>query len=130
MIILTLRTDKPEAEIGLFDGNTKVAYLTWQAHLKLAETIHQKIDDLLKKHKKDWTDIGGIVVYKGPGSFTGLRIGVSLANALADSLGVAVVGTTDQDWIVDGIKLLPKHNPADLVTPYYGAPVHITPPKH
>ena len=61
MIILTIRTDKPEAEIGLYDGSTQLAYETWQAHKQLSETIHAKILSLLKSKKLNWQDIDGIV---------------------------------------------------------------------
>ncbi len=47
MIILTIRTDKPEAEIGLYDGEQQLAYEMWSAHRQLAETIHTKIKELL-----------------------------------------------------------------------------------
>ena len=47
MIILTIRTDKPEAEIGLFEGGKKLAYKSWSAHRQLAETLHTHIRDLL-----------------------------------------------------------------------------------
>jgi hypothetical protein len=46
MIILTIRTDKPEAEIGLYDDEKQIIYETWQAHRQLAETIHLKIKEL------------------------------------------------------------------------------------
>ena len=47
MLILTLRTDKPEAELGLYKNTHCLSYLNWQAHRKLAETIHKKIQELL-----------------------------------------------------------------------------------
>ena len=81
MLILTIRTDKPEAEIGLFEDNKQLAYEMWQAHRELSDTIHKKIEKLLKSQKKDWQNIDGIVCFKGPGSFTGLRIGLTVGNA-------------------------------------------------
>jgi hypothetical protein len=36
MLILTIRTDKPEAEIGLFSDKDKLDYVIWQAHRQLA----------------------------------------------------------------------------------------------
>ncbi len=183
MIILTIRTDKPEAEIGLFEIDSlqssrldgvqgadeqrsetykqyderaaqpatqqsakstdrvsssaaeqastarRIAYEKWQAHRQLSETIHSKIEKLLKSQKKDWTDIKGIVCYKGPGSFTGLRIGLSVANALAASLEVPIVGTTSADWQRLGISDLKSGKNEHVVLPEYGSPVHITLPK-
>src|SRR3989304_194143 len=87
MIILALRTDKPEAELYLYDGKTEPSKLKWQAHRELSGTIHKQIDKILNKSSKSLSDIDSIVVFKGPGSFTGLRIGLSVANDLAYSLG-------------------------------------------
>lgn len=126
--MLTLRTDNPEAEIGLYEDNKQLAYLTWQAHRQLAETIHTKIQEMLKKQGKGWQDITGVVVYKGPGSFTGLRIGLSVANALAYSLGIPIVAE-QEDWIAQGIKRLVAGDSDRIAKPEYGAPVHITLPK-
>ena len=50
------------------------------------------IDELLKKRGKKIEDITEIEVNTGPGSFTGLRVGVSVANALGWILGVPVNG--------------------------------------
>jgi len=50
------------------------------------------IEKLLKKKKRDVEDIKEIEVNTGPGSFTGLRVGVSIANTLGWVLGVPVNG--------------------------------------
>jgi len=50
------------------------------------------IVEVLKKEGKDFKDISEIEVNLGPGSFTGLRVGVSVANALGWSLAVPVNG--------------------------------------
>src|SRR5690242_2313426 len=106
MIILTIRTDKPEAEIGLYDDERQLVHHTWQAHRQLAETLHQAIKDILKKSQHGWSDLKGVVVYQGPGSFTGLRIGVSVANALAYSEQIPIVGSTEEKWARHGIQKL------------------------
>lgn len=129
MLILTLRTDKPEAEIGLFNDEAKLGYLTWQAHRQLAETIHLKIKDLLDSQNKDLKDLRGIIAFRGPGSFTGLRVGLSVANALADSLRIPIVGALGEAWLKNGIELLLKGGNSTLILPEYGAPVNITLPK-
>ncbi|HSX44991.1 MAG TPA: tRNA (adenosine(37)-N6)-threonylcarbamoyltransferase complex dimerization subunit type 1 TsaB [Candidatus Saccharimonadales bacterium] len=129
MLILTIRTDKPEAEIGLYVDETKLKYEIWTAHRQLAETLHTKIYDLLTNQKKDWSDIEGIICFKGPGSFTGLRIGLTVANALAESLSVPIIGAQNNDWQERGIQALLDGQNEKLVVPDYGSPVHITLPK-
>lgn len=129
MLILTLRTDKPESEIGLFDDQVQIAYEVWQAHRRLAETIHYKIAAILDANKKTWADVQGIVAYQGPGSFTGLRIGLSVANALASSNNIMIAAATDEQWIKTGIAELLAGNGSTVALPEYGAPVHITKQK-
>lgn len=129
MLILTIRTDKPEAELGLYEDFTRLDYLTWPAHRELSATMHYKIRALLGKHGKKLHDVEGIVCLKGPGSFTGLRIGLSVGNALAYSLHVPIVGTLGEAWIDDGIKALATGAHDSIVVPEYGADAHITTPK-
>jgi tRNA threonylcarbamoyladenosine biosynthesis protein TsaB len=129
MIILTLRTDKPEAEIGLFDNNTKLAYEMWPAHRELAETIHKKIASLLEGAGKNLQDLGGIVAYEGPGSFTGLRIGLTVADALAYAQNIPVVASGTDNWTQLGIARLLAGENDKIALPEYGAEAHITQQK-
>jgi len=129
MLILTIRTDKPEAEIGLQTNETKTAYVTWQADRELAETIHIKIRAMLGEQGHNLHDLNGIVVFKGPGSFTGLRIGISVANALAYGLAIPIVGRVGKAWADQGARSLGKGENETVVLPEYGAPPNITLPK-
>lgn len=129
MLILTIRTDRPEAEVGLYDSGQQLVYETWQAHRQLAETIHLKVKTFLENQHKDWSDIQGIVAFQGPGSFTGLRIGLTVANALAQGLSVPIVTTQDPGWKETGVEKLIRGENDRVALPFYGAPVHITPQK-
>jgi tRNA threonylcarbamoyladenosine biosynthesis protein TsaB len=129
MIILAIRTDKPDAEIGLYDGQTQLVYETWQAHRQLAETLHGKIETLLKDQQLKLEDISGIACFEGPGSFTGLRIGLTVANALAYSYQLPVVATQDPEWLEVGIERLLRGETDTQALPFYGADAHITPQK-
>ena len=137
MLILALRTDKPEAELYLLESLNSDAIVSsevWQAHRTLAETLHIRIKKLLSEQRKTVHDLTGIIVYAGPGSFTGLRIGATVANAQAASLNIPAVGSTGDYWIKLGLELLSlaadqKTTVATIVIPQYGSEPHITTPK-
>lgn len=50
------------------------------------------IDGILKQEKKTLKDLKAILVNQGPGSFTGVRVGVTVANTLAWTLNIPVYG--------------------------------------
>lgn len=129
MLILTIRTDKPLAEIGLFQDHHQLAYYTWEAHRQLAETIHVKIKQILAKTKSDLNQLTGVVVFSGPGSFTGLRIGLTVGNSLINGLQIKGVASRGPSWLETGIDRLLKADDDQQLLPYYGTPVHITQPK-
>jgi tRNA threonylcarbamoyladenosine biosynthesis protein TsaB len=129
MLILALRTDKPESEIGLYEDGVQLVYTQWQAHRQLAETIHQKIQEVFASQGKALPDIDAVVVYKGPGSFTGLRIGLSVANALALSYEIPIIGATGEGWREEALARLAAGEAGNYVVPEYGADVHITAQK-
>ena len=129
MIILALRTDKPEAELYLFDNAQQLAAIKWQAHLRLAETLNTQIEKILNKSSISYEDINAIAIYKGPGSFTGLRIGMSVANALAYSLNIPIVTKSGESWLEKSIQAIQKGQNDKIAVPKYGSPVRVTKPK-
>ncbi len=128
MLILTIRSDKPEAEVGLYEDDKQLVYETWQAHRELSSTIHQQIAKLLQSRNKNWNNIEGIVCYKGPGSFTGLRIGLTVGNALAYCYEIPIVAT-ENDWIEMGVRRLLSNDPDPLAIPEYGGEAFVTQPR-
>jgi len=130
MLVLTIRTDKPESELGMFEDARQLHYERWQAHRQLAETINKKIEEILKTQSKSRHDIQAIVVFKGPGSFTGLRIGITVANTLADSLRIPIVSANGDDWVQTGISRLLATENERIALPEYGGEPNITQPKH
>lgn len=126
MVVLTIRTDKPEAELGLYDDDRQLAYEQWYAYRELSNTILKKLDEVLQSQDRKIADIEGIVCFKGPGSFTGLRIGLTVGNTLAYGLQVPIVGTMDEVWQQDGIQKLQHGTDEKITLPEYGAEAHIT----
>ncbi len=62
-----------------------------------ASLLALRIQEVLVKAKTTLQDLQGIVCTMGPGSFTGLRIGLSLAKGLGESLGIPLVGIKNLD---------------------------------
>lgn len=56
-----------------------------------AERLHNFIQDILAENKLELSDLDAIAVSKGPGSYTGLRIGVSAAKGLCFSLDIPLI---------------------------------------
>ncbi len=65
---------------------------TANSKVEKSQMLLSFIDELLKKRKKKMSDVKKIEVNTGPGSFTGLRVGVSVANTLGWALGISVNG--------------------------------------
>ncbi len=124
-MILTLKTDNPTAVVALMHDGKEITTHSWTAHRQLAETLHQKIDEVLSMAGVELSSLDAIVVYAGPGSFTGLRIGVSVANALGYALNIPVVGGTGDAW--HNLDQVP--NRLTQTVPMYGAPAAVTVPK-
>ncbi len=129
MKIIALKTNEPEAEITLLDDSDIIASCRWQAHRELSDTIHRKADELLQDGQCSLTDIDGLIVYKGPGSFTGIRIGLAYMQALALAYQLPLAGANGEDWIASGIEQLSQSKNLAPVIPEYGSAARTTTPK-
>jgi tRNA threonylcarbamoyladenosine biosynthesis protein TsaB len=83
----------------------------------------------MSQSKINQEQLSAIIVYKGPGSFTGLRIGVSVANTYAYALNIPIVGCSGDDWLIDGIQSIKQNINEKIITPEYGGKINITSPK-
>lgn len=129
MLIMTIRTDSPQSELGLYQDRVQLAYVSWQAHRELGRTVHSKIKELMESQNYVMDDIAGVVAFRGPGSFTGLRIGLTVADALAYGNACPIVGSAGKSWIDDGLTRLLAGEDDRIVTPEYGAEANITTPR-
>lgn len=129
MKLLCIRTDKQKAELAVFDGVKLLEEVKWEAHRTLASTLNKKIYEILNKSSISLQQLQGIVIYRGPGSFTGLRIGFSVANALAYALKIPIVAQKGENWMLAGLAEIENGRDDTITLPEYGAPARITNPK-
>lgn len=127
-MIILLDTATPVCCLTIVQGDQQVVY-QWQADRSLARHLLAFLRDNLAEQGVTFHDLTGIGVMKGPGSFTGLRIGLTVANTLADSLGVPIVGEVGKAWQQQALKRLAAGDDDRIVLPEYGAAAHITQPR-
>lgn len=128
-MILCLRTDSDIARLSLYEGSKLKFSDEWSAGRQLSQQLLLHILKLLVQAGLEVADLKGLVVYKGPGSFTGLRIGISVANALAYGASLAIVGASGEQWVQDGIRALKAGQDQKIIVPDYGAEPNISRPK-
>ncbi|MGY5351770.1 tRNA (adenosine(37)-N6)-threonylcarbamoyltransferase complex dimerization subunit type 1 TsaB [Wenyingzhuangia sp. IMCC45533] len=91
-LILNIETSTKNCSVGLSkDGITLAIKEANNGDYSHAEKLHVFIEELLKENNLDANDIDAVAVGKGPGSYTGLRIGVSAAKGLAYSLDIPLI---------------------------------------
>lgn len=127
-MILLLDTSTPVCTLILVDGAERFED-EWQADRTLAKGLLTYLHTTLESHGKSWSDITGIGAFEGPGSFTGLRIGLTVLNTIADSQGVPIVGARSESWQDDALSRLSSGENDHIVMPFYGSEAHITSPR-
>ncbi len=96
MLALSIDTSTPYLSLALQkDGRVDAVHLP--ANQKHAELILPELKTLLANNKVELKNIALIVYAQGPGSFTGLRIGVGVAQGLAFAHGIALMGIPNLD---------------------------------
>ena len=86
-VLLYLETSSKNCSVGISKEGTLLAHEELsEASFSHAEKLHPFIQSVLEKTSLNLQDIEGIVVGKGPGSYTGLRIGVAAAKGLCLAL--------------------------------------------
>lgn len=90
-VLLAIDTAGPRLQLALITSD-HVDDLVRDIAKGHAEIIFDQIDKLLKRNQLAYKDLTRLAVTTGPGSFTGLRIGLSAARGLGLSLDIPVIG--------------------------------------
>jgi tRNA threonylcarbamoyladenosine biosynthesis protein TsaB len=88
---LAIDTSTEVASIALSSEGIVIAELTWRAGQNHTAKLMPNLNCLLEQSKLSLQDINGIIVAKGPGSFNGLRAGMSAAKGFALALNIPLV---------------------------------------
>jgi len=91
LLVLDTATRHPVVALAEPDGGI-IGQQRWPSEHRHGEELLQRLDELLSSVGASPADIGGVIVGIGPGSFTGLRIGLATAKTIAYSNKVPLVG--------------------------------------
>jgi tRNA threonylcarbamoyladenosine biosynthesis protein TsaB len=98
-VILALDTSTEQASIALLREGAPLAELSWLSQRNHSRQLSSAIRFTLQLANADASQLGALVVAIGPGSFNGVRVGVSAAKGLALGLRVPLVGVSTLDVI-------------------------------
>ena len=85
--------------LGASDG-ALIDERRWAAGYRHGEELLTRTDELLTSCAVELADLGGIVVGTGPGAFTGMRVGLATAKALAHGLGIPIAGVPTSEALL------------------------------
>ena len=91
MYLLAIETTGAYASVALMKDGRIVGRLQGRDRFSHLQNLIPQIDAVVKDHKLSLGDLDAIAVSRGPGSFTGIRIGVSTARALSQALKIPCV---------------------------------------
>ena len=103
MQILGIETSSKFLSLAVIKDNEIVAEINLNAYRRLSSLLVPSIKDILKKSNISLEELDGFAVGIGPGSFTGLRVGITTIKALALSLKKPIVAVFSLDIIAQNI---------------------------
>lgn len=104
MKILSIDTSSKICAVAVLENNTLLKEYTQDNGLTHSETLMPIIKNTLSSINLTLNDIDLIICDKGPGSFTGIRIGVATAKAFSDSLNIKSIGISSLEALAYNVK--------------------------
>ncbi len=104
MLVLGIETSTPRASIALVTQTEVVASYELGRGKSQDQILMPAAEGLLSDAGITWGQVAGIAVGLGPGLFTGLRVGVATGKALAQTLGVSIVGLSSLDVLAYSVR--------------------------
>lgn len=92
MVVLGIDSASNQSITVFLKVDHKTYSITEEVGRQKAQIILTLIDRLLRECALELSDITALAVHTGPGSFTGLRVGIAVANTLSYALGIPING--------------------------------------
>lgn len=126
MILIINTSEFDKLQVALFKDDKILKQISKPSRFAHEEILIKSLDSLFTNTQSQPGELNGIIVVSGPGSFSALRIGLSVANTLAWQLKIPVVGVNInlfknlRELYQIGNSLLIKQKGFKLVLPNYG----------
>jgi tRNA threonylcarbamoyladenosine biosynthesis protein TsaB len=118
MIILALDTTAVTASVALLDNSCVIASFSVHNKLTHSEKLLKMIDDVLQNSSYTIDDVDLIAVSVGPGSFTGVRIGVATAKGISFGRNIPIVGVSALEAMAENLRLItPNFSESFVICP-------------
>ncbi|MBQ3414033.1 MAG: tRNA (adenosine(37)-N6)-threonylcarbamoyltransferase complex dimerization subunit type 1 TsaB [Clostridia bacterium] len=104
MKILSIETSSKMCGVSILENDNLIEKIELNNGLTHSESLMPVIDNIFNKANLELKDIDLIVSDIGPGSFTGIRIGVATAKAFSDSLNINCVGISSLEALAYNVK--------------------------
>ncbi|MBR3163521.1 MAG: tRNA (adenosine(37)-N6)-threonylcarbamoyltransferase complex dimerization subunit type 1 TsaB [Clostridia bacterium] len=104
MKVLSIDTSSNICSVAILDDSTLIKEISLDNGLTHSESLMPTIDQIFKETSLNLKDMDLLVVDKGPGSFTGIRIGVATVMAFADSLNIPCAGISSLEALAYNVK--------------------------
>ena len=98
-MILAIDASTDNASLALVQDSKALAESNWRCEQNHTVELLPHLARLLDEAKADIKSISAVIVARGPGSFNGLRVGVSTAKGLAFSLGIPIIGISSLEVV-------------------------------
>lgn len=97
MTMLAIDTATDNASVALYDASGVVAEQTWRSHREQTAQLVPVIQGLMQNVRLTPGQLSAVACAVGPGSFNGLRVGLSTAKAIATALAIPLYGLSNLD---------------------------------
>jgi tRNA threonylcarbamoyladenosine biosynthesis protein TsaB len=114
MLVLGIETSTPQASVAIGSEQGAVASAMVSRGASYNEFLLPAVRFCLDEAGLEFGSLGGIAVSLGPGLFTGTRVGVATAKALAQALSIPIVGLASLDLVAYQVRYSPKRIAAVL----------------
>ena len=108
MLVLGIETSTPQASVAIGSEQGVIASAMVSRGKSYNEFLLPAVCFCLQEAGIGFRNLGGVAVSLGPGLYTGMRVGVATAKALAQALSVPIVGLASLDLLAYDVRYSPK----------------------